>query len=1075
VRKSTVTAFPGSRGRVTAIWRMSAHRSIEGGSSTANKLDQAELSYSRAPSLLARARDSHVYLRNAKTDNDKKRNSPYASADSDWTTAEAQRQSVALFSPPHQPTKERVLHSIFSPPVPSSSTPLVSPGENHLSLNRMNAPFTSTTLYTSTYRELPAIIEGKENSALVDQRKSSEENEIEGKYTEAKRNTIAEKKTTDDISIGSSSSILGIVISTDDMSSCMAGEPGEPKEDMSVCSRRTSTSVERSFSPNPQCALHDEVSNYSVSQFFSPQSQVIMASHIGQKWKNSGSDTISTIHRSRHMISPNNCSSSSTFFSPTSTYYSGRNQTMFSDSNATLQSIPFEMLDIEYINSCECMEKLQDIVSALERDSRFPSLLKSAEARISIIQGQSKVIPVSSYVATKGDEHKHMQQGYISASSPFSSKAKSPVETILSSRNSDRPHPLVQRRGSVETRVSHHEPQSRTSPSPSMHQSKTEDSMIFSLSPTLSHSTKLEFDLGSRPGHRVLPFSSVSRPEIGKIPMNQDSIQLKEAPISEIEIPSDSEHTAIVEEQVQSNEELRKSLSSMIDAHAVLTTEMGEVCQEKRDIKSKLSTQVSCLKDQLKELEAKETEKEEAFQCKIDDLQNAKEKAEQNIAILEKTFVTSSEKAKELVSHLRSQTVEVKSLKRIVTELTAEKKYALSQAEVMRNSLVAEIQGLSVQLQREQTRVVSDKLALEERLRVEYEKVTSSDKGKIHKLAYEIKEARSEVEHLKNEKVALTACLKSLEHKNKGKDHMLLPQLARRLDSNGYLDLIARASSAESAATALARALARSEKELIAVGKAKHKTDKECFKLNNIEASLRKENSALSSKIETIQVELTSGHKYIDKLRTDSQDYKKLQKAQKCWEEAEDSLKEDISTLQKRVNAAKTMVPAILYQEKVDEARNAVSKLDEKEREVRELSRKLMSVQFHVTELALARTRSANENGAPRQVSPSVDPPRNERKLYIDTINQGPVEQDDTPRADNRGSSFRTSVIRAAGGRAGLKAKLKQTRGTLALVNQNSTVIDGKAKKRKQTNRLSSHSKENKSIIHMNHTPIHFR
>jgi hypothetical protein len=170
-----------------------------------------------------------------------------------------------------------------------------------------------------------------------------------------------------------------------------------------------------------------------------------------------------------------------------------------------------------------------------------------------------------------------------------------------------------------------------------------------------------------------------------------------------------------------------------------------------------------------------------------------------------------------------------------------------------------------------------------------------------------------------------------------------------------------------------------------------------------------------------------------------------------------------------------------LYQEKVDEARDAVSKLDEKEQEVRELSRKLMSVQFHVTELALARTRSANESGAPRQVSPSVDPPRNERKLHfeipaaIDTIHQGPVEQDVTPRADNRGSSFRTSVIRAAGGRAGLKAKLKQTRGTLALVNQNSTVIDGKAKKRKQTNRLSSHSKENKSIIHMNHTPIHFR
>eukprot|EP00978_Attheya_sp_CCMP212_P040476 scaffold221318_cov52-Attheya_sp.AAC.1 len=1065
---------------------MSAHRSIEGGSSTANKLDLAELSYSRAPSLLARARDSHVYLRNAKTDIDKKRNSPYSSADSDWTTAEAQRQSVLLFSPPHQPTKERVLHSIFSPPNPSSSTPLLSPGENHLSLNRMNTPFTSTTLSTSTYRELPAIIEGKENSALVDQRKPSEANEIEGEYTETKRNTIAEKKTADDISIGSSSSILGIVISTDDMSSCMAGEPEEPKEDMSVGSRRNSKSVERSFSPNPQCALHDEVSNYSVSQFFSPQSQVNMASHIGQKWKNSASDTISTIHRSRNMISPNNCSSSSTLFSPTSTYYSGRNQTMYSDSNATLQSIPFEMLDIEYINSCESMEKLQDIVSALERDSRFPSLLKSAEARISMIQGQSKVISVSSYdsVATEGGEHMQMQQGYISASSPLSSKAKSPVETLLSSRNSDRPRPLVQRRGSVETRVSHHEPQSRTSPSPSMHRSKTEDSMIFSLSPTLSHSTKLEFDLGSRPGHRMLPSSTVSRPEIGKIPMNQDSIQRKEAPISEIEIPSDSEHTVIVGEQVQSYEEreLRKSLSSMIDTHAALTAEMGEVCQEKRDIKSKLSTQVSCLTQQLKELEAKEAKKEEVFQCKIDDLQNSKEKAEQNISILENTFVTSSEKAKELVSHLRSQTVEVKSLKRKVTELTAEKKYTMSQAEEMRKSLVAEIQGLSVQLQREQTRVVSDKLALEERLRVEYEKVTSSDKGKIHKLANEIKEARSEVEHLKKEKVALTACLKSLEHKNKGKDHMLSPQIARRLDSNGYLDLIARASSAESAATALARALARSEKELIAVGKAKHKTDKECLKLNNIEASLRKENSVLSSKIETIQVELASGHKYIDKLRTDLQDYKKLQKAQKCWEKAEDGLKEDISTLQERVNASKTMVPAILYQEKVDEARDAVSKLDEKEREVRELSRKLMSVQFHVTELALARTRSANESGAPRQVSPSVDPPRNERKLYIeipaaiDTINQSPVEQDVTPRADNRGSSFRTSVIRAAGGRAGLKAKLKQTRGALALVNQNSTVNDGKAKKRKQTNRLSSHSKENKSIIPTrNHTRIHFR
>jgi DNA repair exonuclease SbcCD ATPase subunit len=308
-----------------------------------------------------------------------------------------------------------------------------------------------------------------------------------------------------------------------------------------------------------------------------------------------------------------------------------------------------------------------------------------------------------------------------------------------------------------------------------MHQSKTEDSMIFSLSPTLSHSTKLEFDLGSRPGHRVLPFSSVSRPEIGKIPLNHDSVQRREAPISEIEIPSDSEHTAIVEEQIQiqSDEELRKSLSSMIDAHAALTTEMGEVCQEKRDIKSELSTQVSCLKQQLKELEAKEAEKEKAFQCKIYYLQNAKEKAEKNTSILENTFVTSSEKAKELVSHLRSQTVEVKSLKRKVTQLAAEKKYELSQAEEMRKSLVAEIQGLSVQLQREQTRVVNEKLALEERLRVEYEKVTSSDKIKMHELANEIKEARSEVEHLKKEKVALTACLKSLEHKTKGKDHVV--------------------------------------------------------------------------------------------------------------------------------------------------------------------------------------------------------------------------------------------------------------------------------------------------------------
>lgn len=207
----------------------------------------------------------------------------------------------------------------------------------------------------------------------------------------------------------------------------------------------------------------------------------------------------------------------------------------------------------------------------------------------------------------------------------------------------------------------------------------------------------------------------------------------------------------------------------------------------------------------------------------------------------------------------------------------------------------------------------------------------------------------------------------------------------------------------------------------------------------SLRCRLEGENELLTKQVQEITEELERSRAYIDKL------LKKKEYNDIDWESKEREYKQVISNLRAQVRGGEAVVSLAVYRKAVDEARARALECQDKRLEINAMTRKLDDLERRLNH---GRRRMQTIQTTP-EVQPTVAGLRKVTPLPSpepSTENSNPNTPKSTrmmksksvrpPPAPSPPVAYRISAVREAGGRSGLRAKLKNMRRS-PLANKN--------------------------------------
>ena len=264
----------------------------------------------------------------------------------------------------------------------------------------------------------------------------------------------------------------------------------------------------------------------------------------------------------------------------------------------------------------------------------------------------------------------------------------------------------------------------------------------------------------------------------------------------------------------------------------------------------------------------------------------------------------------------------------------------------------------------------------------------------------------------------------------------------------------ANATASEAAANAMAKALALSEKELIEAQEQKTQVERECRVIQEETAMLLQENRKLSDRIRSLDEEASNSNTYIETLLSQ---VNHLEEANLESSEAAFTTKQQLLSVERNYQAQLSRLQAELNEKKnwvsTDLYKKAVRDLKRRDEEILRLkndksktrkSSKKKSERGILSPLALEIARASateKENRdiprqvtvcrkakGPRHVSPTSS---NDSKSPASTeVNATPNQANVTVEGKLASKSLaRMNAVRKAGGKQGLKERLKRARG----------------------------------------------
>jgi hypothetical protein len=202
---------------------------------------------------------------------------------------------------------------------------------------------------------------------------------------------------------------------------------------------------------------------------------------------------------------------------------------------------------------------------------------------------------------------------------------------------------------------------------------------------------------------------------------------------------------------------------------------------------------------------------------------------------------------------------------------------------------------------------------------------------------------------------------------------------------------------------------------------------------------LERENDLLTKQVHEITEELERSRAYIDKL------LKKKDHGNSDWESKEREYKQVINYLRAQVRGGEAVVSLAVYRKAMDEARARALECQDKRLEINAMTRKLNDLERRLNhgrcrvqtiqtppdvQLNVANLRKVTPLPSPDHSAENSNPntPKSTRMIKSKSVRPPPPPSPPV--------AYRISAVREAGGRAGLRAKLKNMRRS-PLTNKN--------------------------------------
>jgi len=648
----------------------------------------------------------------------------------------------------------------------------------------------------------------------------------------------------------------------------------------------------------------------------------------------------------------------------------------YSTTGTSFRSVPIDMLSFTYVTECTSEVELEQIINSLQADSpgNYPSLLKAAKHRLDLARA---VTSTQDKILNERDSQFSTLHVSSTSSESSSAKGKPAIFRVDSTSKGDddvqrSDVPSIQR-SLAWSQTTHISSNSQID----------ESSLVMSVSTTFLE--ELESDVASK----------ISEPR-------QNAVN----PTSE---------------QINDPKHIMPQPSSIPRHIPPVSGKLQEQLQKMRDERSALERN---LKDQVLEMNRKlenlvntKQREQSVLSGKLNEVEKKKAQLEDEVEMLETAVRIAAEKAKDIVSSMTMMRHESQSLRTALIEEKENRKVKETRAIEIEVDLREQVTQLSSLLVHSEISAKQTKEITEMTMRNEFDHERLQHKLAAQALNRCLQEARSMLQNLKSERSSILHALASAL----GKDTSEVSKFNSAKRNEIVNEVSTKLASSKSAIKAFAKALACSENDCRAMKETNASLELRMADLKSLSSRLERENLFLTKQNQQLAEELENSRLCIDNLLLKND-------INKGWKLREEEYKRTIEVLKKQIRTSESVVSIALYQQAVGEARQKELKCREKEQEILILRSNIGALE---DSLKNSKTDSKFRLLKLNKISPTNETCTHERAkvaLYqTPKKTLAPVQPMPQPCSTGK-QAVRITAVKAAGGRAGLCAKLKKMR-----------------------------------------------
>ena len=729
-------------------------------------------------------------------------------------------------------------------------------------------------------------------------------------------------------------------------------------------------------------------------------------------------------------------------------------------SNTTFHSVSIDMLSFEYVSTCKSTENLEMIVQALssEYPQRYPSLLRTAKKQLETVKTDTPTERTDGPDCNRSrnsdrQEFKPDRSGEFMA---IPIEACATDQSFVSPLKGDKPNASY-----ISWSPKDDESSLVMSFSTSEFPYDADPSVADSTPSTLN--SRRESRSTGRDGKKVERISSsVIRTTVSPLPGKRNT----------------STKGMTTEKRPIALDFAESAGAGPSEDTASLRKEMETIIRERNEAERILSARVQELRELVRNTEGSD---DVLRLIQLERLCEAETLARADPPSGAATSTT-TRRTGSTPSPVKALRAACEALKSKVDCETAEREDMIRRAEEADRAMKHKIAVLGEKLARSEASIATTKQRTEEKVRAENRKQIESLQQTKEELRRSVDKTQSFVTAIRKEQHGMLEALQVAL----GREPTVVQEFNDRQRKGLVSDVVRKLASSKAAVKALATALSGSEQDRMAIEEDRRRARAEINDLRALNAKVEKENSILQKKNQDIAFELERTNEYLESIQKGGEEK---------WRVKEEDYRATIAGLRKQIISSEAMVPLALYRKATEDSRDQSKLLREKHKIISDLRAQVgklsttralppkvsVSAPARVARPPPTVTAPPKHTRAPTTTVPTKQPsaikqrtrasrtPSPSKALMtiksrlVSTVPSKPlrgkaprpfgnITNTNTPSpkrrqesgesyckavtpksAPNRSATQRLAAVRAAGGRAGLTAKLQYMRNASPL------------------------------------------